>query len=300
MEFIELINNRNLKKLLKKKYLTEELVREIKTSFFIHPSTSQGDDLYSFNHSSHRGCKVIELFTSMDEYNRVYGNNDEYVPTFWHFNAFENSFDDDTRGILINPAGEKFFITDWVCFLIMDDMDDAERTIMQNTRKVEADDLKELKSEIDYLDRYLSGKTKITYIKRLFDILGSSVVYVLYESEESLDGHFKNGMISNEDASLRYLKKDNHIMVFTDRNNFGDVTDSRYHYYYGIADLIYVIQTVFELDYNGLILKTPENEFVLARHRLLKYWDDIVENYRSVDTASEYAFKIGGDADEGL
>ena len=36
MEFIELISNANLKKLLKKKHLTEESVREIKTSFFIH------------------------------------------------------------------------------------------------------------------------------------------------------------------------------------------------------------------------------------------------------------------------
>ena len=53
MEFIELITNQNLKRLLKKKYLTEETVREIKSSFFIHPSTSEGDDLYSFNYNNY-------------------------------------------------------------------------------------------------------------------------------------------------------------------------------------------------------------------------------------------------------
>ena len=292
MEFIELINNNNLKKLLKKKYLTEESVKEIKTSFFIHPSTPHDDCSYSFNYASHDGFKVIELFTSLNEYNHVYGDDDGYVPMYWYLNQFEHSFDEDTRGILINPSSDDFFITDWVCLLIMDDMNEVETSIKFNNREMMPEDLKDLKPRIDYLEEYLSGKTRITHMNKLFTILSDSIVYTLYESQDSLDEYLKNDMISNEDAVFSYLKKDNHILVFTDKNTFKEVMDSQHHYYYGIADLIYVIQTVFELDYNGIILKTPEKEFELTRHRLLKYWEEIAEEYRYIDIASKYAFKI--------
>lgn len=295
MEFIELISNANLKKLLKKKHLTEESVREIKTSFFIHPSTPEGEDTYSFNHANHDGFKVIELFTSLKEYNNEYEGNDEHVPLYWHFNQFENSLDDDTRGILINPSSDNFFIPSNLCFLIMDDMDDVERTIEFNDLEVDADDLKRLESKPNRLNDYLANKSKINYIRNLFDVLSASIVYVLYESQQSLDGHFENDMISIGDIELKYCKKDNHILVFSDKDCFKEVMDSKSYYCYGIADLIPVIRTVFELDYNGLILKTPDNEFELPRHRLLKYWDDIVENYDHLDIASKHAFKIGED-----
>ncbi len=297
MEFLKKITNANLKKLLKKKYLTEESVREIKTSFFIHPSTPEEDNLYSFNYADHDGCKVIELFTSLEEYNQVYGNNDDVVPLPWYFDQFKHSFDEDTRGILINPSSDNIFISNWVSFLIMDDMEEVERTIKFNNREVEPDGLKDLEPGLDYLDEYLSNKSKITYIDRLFDILKDSIVYVLYEYDESQDDFLKDGMIFNEDVQFRYFKRDSYIMVFTDKDNFKDFMNSK-HYYYGIADLIEVIKTVFELDYNGIILKAPENEFILARHRLLKYWDRIVENYRHIDIASKYAFKVEGDFDE--
>ena len=292
MEYIELISNVNLKKLLKRNYLTEETVMEIKTSFFIHPSTSEGDGLYSFNYTPYEDGNVIELFTSLDEYERSYGDNDDYVPLYWYFNQFEKSFDEDTKGILINPQTDNFFISDWVSFLIMDDMDDVNRTVKLNTIKIDAGDLKDLKPKIDYLDEYLKNKSKITYIDRLFDILSDSVVYILYESEKSLDDYFNDDMLSLRDVNTHYYKKDNHIMVFTDRNDLKNVMDSKYHYCYGVADLIAVIQTIFELDYDGFILKTPETEFELARHRLLKYWDRIVEKYRHHNIAADYAFRI--------
>ena len=300
MEFIEKITNANLKKLLKKKYLTEETVKEIKTSFFIHPSTPEDDGMYSFNHSVYDSCKVVELFTSLEEYNQVYGDNDEVIPMYLYFSQFKHSFDEDTLAILINPASDKLFISDWASFLIMDDIDEVERIIELNSREVEPEELKDLKPRLDYLEEYLSNKSKITYIDRLFDILTDSIVYVLYEYDESKDDFLKNDMLFNEEVQFRYFKKDSHVMVFTDKDNFKDVMDSKHHYYYGIADLIEVIKTVFELDYNGIILKTPENEFILARHRLLKYWDRIVEKYRPIDIASKYAFKMEGDVDERL
>ena len=299
MELVKLINNRNLKKLLKKKHLTKETVWEIKTSLFIHPSTDEGDDLYSFNYNVYDGRKVIELFTSLDEYDQVY-KRDDYMPLPWYFNQFEHSFDEDTEGILINPATDNFFIPYWVSVLIMEDMDEVSRTIELNAFHMDVSDLKDFKPMSDYLNEYLSGKTKITYIDRLFDVLSTSAVYVLYESEESLDGHFKGDVLSLRDVDSHYYKKDNHIMVFTDRDDFKEVMDLKYHYCYGVADLMEVIRAVFEFDYDGVILKTPESEFELARHRLLKYWDRIVENYCPIDTAPDYGFKIVGQEHEGL
>ncbi len=295
MEYVKRINNRNLKKLLKKKYLLEETVMEIKTACFIHPSTHVKDNEYSFNYNYYDGRKVIELFTSLEEYNLVYDDNDEYVPLNWSFNVFEHSFDGDTEAILINPATDRLFIPYWVSVLIMDDINQTERTIELNNRSVGVDDLKELKGEHDYLNEYLANKSRITYIDKLFDILSGSVVYVLYESYEPLDEYFKGDVICNTNADYHYYKKDDYIMVFTDKADFKEVQNQDYYYCYGVCDLINVIKIIFELDYDGFILKTQGNEIELARHRLLKYWDRIVENYRHTDIAAEYAFKIPED-----
>lgn len=281
-----------MKELLKKKYLTEDLVREIKVSFFIHPSTEHEDGLFSFNYANHDNGEVIELFTSLAEYNEVYEDNKDYIPLYLYFNQFEHSFDTDTKGILINPASDAFFIPCWVCFLIMEDIDRINRIIKNTNCDVDVEDLKKLESKSSYLTKYLEGKSRITYITNLFDILSSSVVYVLYESENPLDG---NDIILNEDTNLHFYKKDNYIVVFTDKNDFKGEMKLNLYYSYGICDLIDVIKTVFELDYNGFILKTQDSELPIERHRLLKYWDDIVERYRHIDIAGKYSFKIEDD-----
>ena len=84
MDYLDLINNRNLKSLLKRNYLTEESVREIKNSFFLHPSKHLGADNYEFKFTDSTYGSVFELFTSPEEYNKLYSGED-YVCLPWHF-----------------------------------------------------------------------------------------------------------------------------------------------------------------------------------------------------------------------
>ena len=283
MDYIELINNRNLKELLKKNYLTEETVREIKTSLFIHPAKLNKDGSYTLNPNDN---EEIQLFTSLEEYNNMYSQNAEFTPFYFYFDEFP--YCENTKGTIINPETDKLFIPASLCFHIIEDMEETNRTIeFKNSIKSERPNYLQ-----DFLNEYLENKTKITYISKLFYILDKSTVYSLISSEDSLDEYIKDNKISNDDVDFNLVKKDNYIVIFTSKNEFKSMMEPNMHYYYVIADMIEIIKIIFELDYEGIILKAPEREFELKRHRLLKYWDNIVEDYGAYDDPLGYAFKI--------
>ncbi len=290
MEFIELINNRNLKKLLKKKYLTEDLLFEIKTSLFIHPCTPEGDGMYAFNIVQHGENKVFELFTSLDEY--CYG--DEFTPLFWHFHHFPNSFGDDIAGIIINPKSDNFFIPASVCFHIFLDIMERNRSIEIFSKDYTVDDLKRLKDKkTPYLEKYLEGKSRISQIPRFFRLLDRSIAFCLISSQQCLDDYIRDGVLSSQDVHFNIHKREGSIVVFTSKKAFeSEIANSDNYFYYTIADMIFLCQLVFELDYEGIIIKTPDEEFFIKRSRLLKYFDKIVESYESLGCGCDYAFRL--------
>lgn len=81
-------------------------------------------------------------------------------------------------------------------------------------------------------------------------------------------------------------------MIFTDKNQFKSETADDRFYCYMDCDFINIIKIVFEFDLNGLLLKTDDSELKLERHRLLKYWDSIIENYRSQTDGLKKAYVV--------
>lgn len=294
MGYLETLNNKNLKKLLKKKYLTEELLNEIKTSVFIHPCTDNGDNTYSFNPIETIDGEIIELFTSFEEYYESYPNNDEFVPEIWYFNQFYDTQHNNALGIIINPKTDKLFIPTTLCIHIMEDIIELEDLQEIFKKEYSFEDLKKLKGgEMDYLSSYLENKTKIVHISKLFSLFEYSHPYGLIYSDKSLDKYFKDEFITPEDVIFNFYKKEDYIMIFSNKESIhSEIKDKDGFYYPTLSDMVEMVKLVLELDYNGIILKHNDTEFLLERHRLLKYYTQIIEEYHPIPYGTHYAFKL--------
>ncbi len=126
------VTNRDMKDLLSKKKLTPELLMEIKTSFFIHPSRPTDDNMFQFTYSDTPEGKVFYLFTSLDEYNKCFKDNDELQPEPWFFNSFEDALYLRMWGIIINPGSDNVLIPVWPAFHIIEDINSNNKVYERN------------------------------------------------------------------------------------------------------------------------------------------------------------------------
>lgn len=295
MEYIDRLNNKNLKKLLAKRYFSPETINELKTCFLIHPCTEQEDGMLSFNYVDYENGEILEFFTSMEEYNKSYKDYD-FTPAYWELKQLRDLFYQNTLGIIINPESDNVFIPTSICDHIITDAYDLDKDIFFNRKVRSVDDLKELsEKKSDLLVDYLKNKTKITYLKLLFDVLNHSIAYTLIASPVSLDEYFEDGVLPYKNVKFAYFKKNDYIMVFCDKKDFKDVMNKDEFYYYRIANMIDIMDVVFKLDYEGIILKNGDVEIELSRKRLLRHFHELYRNYIGVQNASDFAFKIEGD-----
>ena len=294
MEYIKNITNHGLKKRLGKTKFNEETMHEIKTSLFIHPCIDEGNGYFSFTYSKYYDESVLELFTSLEEYYMYYKNNEDVIPIPWHFNDFEDSFLEDTSGVLINRCSDNVFIPKSLYFHIAWDIDMRENMVKFN--KDFADNLsnsfKDEYISINRLYAYLKGKSSIKYIDKFYDILNNFHLFNLICSKNSLDNLSEDGAIPIRDINVKVYNEGGYVVVFTDKSLFEDINQDYGYLYYSHSDMYILTKLVLEFDYEGIILRTPDNDFVLKRHRLLKYFDKICENYRSNEELMNFVFKL--------
>ena len=299
MSYIDYINNKNLKELLLKKKFSEKTLWELKTSLFIHPAILTSDGYYERTSRDSDEGSVFEIFTSLEEYYKCYDENDEFTPDIWYLSDFSGSSFSKHDGFLINRGSDNILIPTSLARHIICDMIDIKKIkeLPKELIKFKHGDLKPYERPESFLDdyllKYLKNKSKITYISKFYDILNDCSLYNLVISQNSGDEFIKDGIILVDDVDSELYKKDGYIVVHTDKSLLKDeIKDKSGYFYYSNADMLILTEMVLELDYNGIIIKTPDKEFVLERHRLLKSFEDIVKAYKSYNDPYYYMFKL--------
>lgn len=284
---INVLTNKNLKDLLSKKKLNPELLMEIKTSYFLHPSRPAGGNEYYFTFSNTPNGEVFYLFTSLDEYNKCFGDDKELEPGVLYFNEFERGLYDGMLGIIINPGSDNFLIPLWPAFHIIADI--------KSNNEVYEDSFSywRVYEDNDILHHYCQGKKTFKFYSKLFQVLSISKLYTLVCSQNNLDDCFKEGKLSFNETDATFYKKDSYYLMYSDLDLIiKDVKDLDGYFYYLIADAVQLAKLSFEFDYEGIILKTPEGDFTLPRKSLLKHYEIILKEYNKRENAHEFAFKL--------
>lgn len=279
-----------MKELLAKKRLTKELLMEIKTSFFIHPSKPADEDSYYFNYSHTCDGEVLYLFTSYDEYLKCFKDEDDLRAEFLYFNDLEPALYTKMLGVIINPASDNFLIPVWVAFHIIEDINENNKIFGGNW------DEPRVFGDNKLLLDYCRGKKSFKMISNLFNYLSISTLYTPIISKENLDNYFKGDELKISDFDVSFYKEDSYYLLYTDLDLLErDLRGKEGFYYYFIADAVCLSKKSFEYDKNGIILKTPEGDFKIPRKALIKHYEKIIENYEKRKNPHEYAFKIGDD-----
>ena len=273
---LNLITNRNLKALLSKGKLTSELLMELKTSFFIHPSRQSGENSFQLVSSPHENGNVFHLFTSMEEY---FDKSGDLQAQAWYLDTFEKDLADDALGIIINPASDNFFIPKSIVLHIIEDI--HENNMLSQPL---------LYKRNEYYDNgalleYLKGKKTLRMYANLFSYFDFSKLYTPVTVEENID----DDKISFESVESFY-KQDGYYLLFADMNRLEKDTGCRY---YAVADCLDIAKRVFEFDYNGIVLKTPEGDFTLPRKNLLRHYEAIIKSCRLRENSFAFAYKAG-------
>ena len=293
MEYIESITNKNLLELLKKKKFTEKTVWELKVALFIHLYRfNEEKDQWEVTISKDGDFDVVNIFTSLEEYYKCYDDENNVKAFEVKLNSFDHA---DVDYFVIDPKGINKTIPKSLAFHIMEDIAEREDNVDFNYRLHynDFDNDRTKAYDCDILYQYLNKKSKITYIKNLFDYLEIVELYNLVFSYDSLDEYFKDDSFTIENNMCEIYKKEGYIVVFTEKSLFeSEIKDKSKYFYYSKADMYIITEIVLELDYSGIILKTPENEFKLERHRLLKYFDDIINSYHLRDNFLNNVYKL--------
>ena len=280
---INSITNRNLKRLLSKGKLSPELLMELKTSLFIHPSRKADDGGYYFTYCSYGDGEILPFFTSYDEFLKCYGRDCRLEPVFWYLDAFEDDIYADTRGVIINPGSDRFFIASSVFLHILCDIETNNSSIVRGLfppRTFERN---------DFLYRYLRGKKSFRQLANLFSYLDSSVVYTLITSETDLG----EGEIELKDNHYSFFKIDSYYVLYTEKDLMKNDIRKDEHFYYMVGDAVEVMKLALEFDFEGIILKTPEGDFTIERKSLLKQYESIIRNYQKRENSHEFAYSAG-------
>lgn len=288
INLIDLITNENLKSLLSKRRMTEELLMELKTSFLFHPSKPAGEGMFQFVYSNTDDGEVLYLFTSYGEY-LEFMDDDARRPEPVYFAQLENALYLEMHGVIINPASDNFRIPPWLAFHIIEDIE-------ENNHIYEHPFLSPYVFEDnDLLHDYCKGKKTFRIYKNLFVHLDSSTLYTPILSEENLDGKFENGKVKTG-RNFSFFKRDGHYLMYSTLDLLKeDIKGRQGNFYYLIADAVLLTQRVLEFDYNGIILITPEGDFTLPRKSLLKHYETIIRNYKKRDNAEEFAYMLEDD-----
>lgn len=278
---IEDVTNKNLKKMLSKKRLNPEMLMEFKTSYFIIATIELDNDYFRYVYENED--TVMYLFTSMDEYRKVYGE-EEYKPDFFSLDELEDIIYRDFEGVYIDPSSDNFFLSKNLLYHIILD-------IKQNNKEMRFQAFRrETWYDNTLLIKYCSGKKSLRQIPNLFQYLDACELYTVIEIHDDVPDESK---IPLRGIKYNYFKPDSYYHLFTDTDLLKDyVSDFEGNFYYGISDVIDIVQLIFQYDFEGIILTIPDNEFVLKRDKLLKHFEKSIKYYRPRQDAREFAYKI--------
>lgn len=273
-----MFSNANLKKLLSKGKLTPELLMEFKTSFFIHPLQKTAED-YILTSSNHENSNVYFLFTDMNEYLKTFPTDNDSISQIFYLNEFEEEFTDEISGVVINPATDSFFIPKSVILHIIEDINENNENLTQSNPERHED------YDNNVLHDYLKGKKTLRRYSKIFSYLDFAKIYVPVIVEDNIH----DDKIPFDEVN-EFYKKDDYFLLFTDLNMLEKQIDCKY---YMVADCLDITKSVFEFDYNGIVLKTPEGDFTLERKNLLRYYGIFIKKYKLRENAHEFAYRLG-------
>lgn len=282
--------------------LIMSFICELKVSNLLIPGAEE-EDSFAFEHiaSEEDGSTYIPLFTDIEEYEKHSLEDSEFEPVSFDFEFYKDLvLENDIDGIILNVEGdfmpiERNFIEEMI--------QEFEVSQDDSTEPYKPEELKNIFENVsnDELVEFIRDDEANDDIEKLYVELSNSTLLNLVISDESLDGHANDGIITGDDVdgfSLCTIENEEiHLgAIFTDRQAIDKAinAESGLYYYGQVTVLSELFDFILRNDMDGVVINPNSDDYLIAREDILPQAtgiEIIVENpvFRN---SLDYAFML--------
>ena len=248
----------------------ENLTNELKHSNLILAGDVRPDGM-NFPSIEIEGQDFALLFTDMDEFYKVFSNN-EYEAHANVFEFFKEILDiTNLKGYVINIASECFIIWDE----LIDLFGDMPEFKFASDDSYSTEELKQLKESInnEELEKFVENPHNIGKYEELFDKISASTLMVLRLIKEDFDD--ENGIVNLEKRGpVGFLYQDNlygnYAPVYTSESKMINI-NTHLNKYFQLVNFSQLANSVLGEDMDGIIINPHSDNVILTREVLLEF-----------------------------
>ena len=291
MGMIEEIRNDNIKKVIKRirnrklanveSDLRDSLLVELLFANLIIPASDVTEEKFTFEFVRlNDEFDNFQVFTDLDEYNKVYGDNKSIEPVIFNLLQFENNIYSYLAFMVVNKSfkiemDEIWYIIGFERSYELYAKEELPEYTLEKCQK-----LIEKHDNADLIE-YLNARKYIQSYISLFDVLEKSVLFTDIQVEKDFD---KSVLYNEVGASFNI--HDKYIITYT---NLKDVESE----YYAIVDMIELMRFVIFNQLEGIIIDNGTKQTKLRKSQLLKNYRKILMHFSSsnLNGVFKYIFK---------
>lgn len=225
--------------------------------------------------------KFIPLFTDLDEYNGMYGDNGNLTPVAYDFDYILSANND----MILNPSSEYVFVDiDWF-------KDKPETPFFEYDSKYAGYNYAELellarKIRNRQLHEYIRNQYSSYDCEEFFTLLGKSVLLTLAHLNAADD------IVDLTDSLSPIIINDfGCLEIFTGIDQIRRGPDS----YVQVINLAQFFEMVIRFDFEGIIINPDTDDVRISREMILLNFEKFRDNYdwSKYMQAHNYAFRLG-------
>ena len=272
-----------------------DLMGELNVSSLLIPGRIECESLNFENLVSEEddSC-AIPLFSDDEEFIKYCGEDHDMDPIACDFGYYLELIDSlDMDGIVINIESEDFFIESE----LLKDYPFSQIEYDEDEEGYGPEKLQEFAKDArnDSLREFMNAGSD--QFEALMNELQQSCLLNVVESDESLDGFAKDGIIAADDVdgfemSTTEVDGEEFAILFTDIDAINETKGDDANYYVQLALLDEFFEYVLTSDMAGIIINPGKDDYVIPRGYVLDAYGGISYSNPKFKRAIDYAFSI--------
>lgn len=208
------------------------------------------------------------VFTSPEEYEKTFPSGDESYLDFDLSAMKEIIKGFKLDGCILNISNQNFYLTK----KILNNLDILPRDCICSDDSYSCDELKELKNSIDneILEEFMKNPGTC---RELFEIISSTVLFGLMESDKDMSILEYDGMIDTMFANDKYdwHIHNRHVALFTSENRLKGIKTSKFKYL-ALANFASIAHVAINRELEGIVINPGDEEYIIPVDTLIRNW----------------------------
>jgi len=208
------------------------------------------------------------IFSSNDEFTKAFPNSSGSAVEFSLTTLVEILKDFSLDGFILNVSTQCFYMTRE----LLKALNDLPSNLFSSNKTYTSEELKVLKNSINnhILEDFI--KTQGDY-KEFFNLMPSTVLFALIESDNDMDILESNGIIETIGLEDKYTYHihNNHVALFTREENAKRIETSKFRYL-SLVNFATLVHYTIKNELSGIVINPDDEAYVVPVEVLIENW----------------------------